>query len=128
MLKSFACLICFALISILIMPVAVAPNGTLYAINGKSSGEFIVGVTADKIFDLEGVSISLESSYDIEKTLKFLNAKKIHYFTDGEVENYYFFTRKVHGFEIINGKKVNLHVAVNGSNLTIGSPIIYYGY
>ncbi len=129
MLKSVACLFCFTLLSILISPVCAVPNNYVYSINGKSGGEFIKGeITTDKIFDLDGVSVSLDSSCEIEKTLKLLNAKKVHYFTDGEIENHYFFSEKVHNFEIINGKKVNVHVAIKGDNLTVGSPIIYYGY
>ncbi len=129
MLKNFACIVCFALLLSLFAPVGAVPNTAVYSLNGKSGGEFIKGnIALDKIFDLEGVAVNLDSSYDLQKTLKLLSAKKVHYFTDGEIENYYFFTEKVHDFEIINGKKVNLHVAVSKGNLTVGSPIIYYGY
>jgi hypothetical protein len=106
----------------------ISAEEMVYTINGKSSGEFIKDeISLDKIFLIEGVTIKMNDC-DIEEKLNLLNAKRVHYFTDGEVENYYFFSEKVHNFEMIKGKKVNIHLAVKEGGVVVGSPIIYYGY
>ena len=128
MVKSMACLLCLAVLSSFIVANKITEKDIVYSVNGKSSGEFIKGeISLDKIFLIDGASIKIDS-YNIEEKLNLLNAKMIHYFTDGEVENYYFFSEKVHNFEIINGKKVNIHLAVKQGEVVVGSPVIYYGY
>ena len=128
MVKSTACLLCLAVLSSFILANKIFEKDIVYSVNGKSSGEFIKdGISFDKIFLIDGASIKTDS-YNIEEKLNLLNAKMIHYFTDGEVENYYFFSEKVHNFEIIDGKKVNIHIAVKQGEVVVGSPVIYYGY
>ena len=128
MVKSMACLLCLAVLSSFIVANKITEKDIVYSVNGKSSGEFIKGeISLDKIFLIDGASIKIDS-YNIEEKLNLLNAKTVHYFTDGEVENYYFFSEKVHNFEIINGKKVNIHLAVKQGEVVVGSPVIYYGY
>ena len=128
MVKSTACLLCLVVLSSFILGNKIFEKDIVYSVNGKSSGEFIKGeISLDKIFLIDGASIKTDS-YNIEEKLNLLNAKKVHYFTDGEVENYYFFSEKVHNFEIIDGKKVNIHIAVKKGEVVVGSPVIYYGY
>ena len=128
MVKSAVCLLCLVVLSSFIVTNKISAEEIVYSLNGKSSGEFIKEeISLDKIFLIDGVSIKINGC-DIEEKLNFLNAKMAHYFTDGEVENYYFFSEKVHNFEIINGKKVNIHLAVKEGEIVVGSPIIYYGY
>lgn len=128
MVKNTACLLCLMVLSSFIIANKLPQKEIVYSLNGKSSGEFIKEeISLDKIFLIDGVSIKINGC-DIEEKLNLLNAKRAHYFTDGEVENYYFFSEKVHDFEIINGKKVNIHLAVKKGEIVVGSPIIYYGY
>ncbi len=128
MVKNTACLLCLMVLSSFIIANKLPQKEIVYSLNGKSSGEFIKEeISLDKIFLIDGVSIKINGC-DIEEKLNLLNAKRAHYFTDGEVENYYFFSEKVHDFEIINGKKVNIHLAVKEGEIVVGSPIIYYGY
>ena len=128
MVKSTACLLCLVVLSSFILANKLFEKDIVYSVNGKSSGEFIKGeISLDKIFLIDGASIKTDS-YNIEEKLNLLNAKMVHCFTDGEVENYYFFSEKVHNFEIIDGKKVNIHIAVKQGEVVVGSPVIYYGY
>ena len=128
MIKSAVCLLCLVVLSSFIVTNKISAEEMVYTVNGKSSGEFIKDeISLDKIFLIEGVTIKMNDC-DIEKKLNLLNAKRVHYFTDGEVENYYFFSEKVHNFEMIKGKKVNIHLAVKEGGVVVGSPIIYYGY
>ena len=128
MVKSLISILIFILLSILCLPL-IGLDGAVFSSNGKSSGEFIEkeDLPIEKLFKIDGISISL-SSCDYSKALNYFDAKKVHYFTDGEIENYYFFSKKLPKCEVINGKKVNLHVAVSKDKVTMGSPIIYYGY
>ena len=129
MVKSIACLLCFAVLSSFIVANKVAGEEVVYSVNGKSSGEFLKGeIALDKLFFIDGVSVKLSSDFDIKNKLNHLKTNTVHYFCDGEIENYYFFSNKINNFEIINGKKVNIHVAIKGDSLVVGSPIIYYGY
>lgn len=128
MIKSAVCLLCLVVLSSFIVTNKISAEEMVYTVNGKSSGEFIKDeISLDKIFLIEGVTIKMNDC-DIEEKLNLLNAKRVHYFTDGEVENYYFFSEKVHNFEMIKGKKVNIHLAVKEGGVVVGSPIIYYGY
>lgn len=128
MIKSAVCLLCLVVLSSFIVTNKISAEEMVYTVNGKSSGEFIKDeISLDKIFLIEGVTIKINDC-NIEEKLNLLNAKRVHYFTDGEVENYYFFSEKVHNFEMIKGKKVNIHLAVKEGGVVVGSPIIYYGY
>lgn len=128
MIKSAVCLLCLVVLSSFIVTNKISAEEMVYTVNGKSSGEFIKDeISLDKIFLIDGVTIKMNDC-DIEEKLNLLNAKRVHYFTDGEVQNYYFFSEKVHNFEMIKGKKVNIHLAVKEGGVVVGSPIIYYGY
>lgn len=43
---------------------------------------------------------------------------------DGGI-SYYAKSKKIKHVEIINGKRVNLHIAIRGKNIKLGVPIIY---
>lgn len=47
--------------------------------------------------------------------------------TDGVV-SYYAYTPRWQDAVYINGKKINLHIAVNKENLAVGTPIIFDGF
>lgn len=128
MVKSLLSILIFILLSILCLPL-IGLDGAVFSSNGKSSGEFIEkeDLPIEKLFKLDGISISISSS-NYSKAVDYFDAKQVHYFTDGEIKNYYFFSEKLPKCEVINGKKVNFHVAVKGNKVTCGSPIIYYGY
>ena len=130
MLKSLSTLIAFIVLICFCIPINGLGGEAVVVLSGKSGGEFISKqqLTADKVFSLDGSSFNLSSDSDIRLLVEKLNAKITHYFYDGEVENYYFFTEKLPKIEVIAGKKVNLHVAKSKGDITVGSPIIYYGY
>lgn len=46
----------------------------------------------------------------------------------GDTVNYYYYSPLFHTFIYINGFAVNLHIAVRGEKLCIGTPIIFGGY
>lgn len=130
MLKSLSVVVSLCLLVCLSSPLYSLPSQAVVALKGKSSGEFICKneLAVSNCLNVDGLSFSLSNDYDVKNLIKKLNAKPIHYFFDGEVENYYYFTEKLPKKELIVGKKVNLHVAIKKDFITVGSPIIYYGY
>ncbi len=80
----------------------------------------------------ESVSIIFESEEEareyaaglIEKTGAYL--QKAEYVE--EVESYYLFSRKMGKTVAVSGFPVNLHVAISGKRVSVGSPIIFGGY
>ncbi len=128
MLKSTFSILSFIFILFFCLPFGYL-DGAVFSTQ-KSSGDFIDGknLKLENCFDIDGATITLPSGYDFYDTVELLSAKRVHYFSDGTVENYYFFSEKLPKCEIINGKKVNMHVAVSKGKVTVGSPIIYYGY
>ncbi len=130
MVKSLSAIVVLILLMGLLVPLNDLSGGTVVTLSGKSSGEFInkKDLNVDNFFDLEGVSFSLSSRLEVDVIVEKLDAKQTHYFFDGEVENYYFFSEKLPKKEVIAGKKVNLHLAINKNSITLGSPIIYFGY
>ena len=69
MVKSTACLLCLVVLSSFILANKIFEKDIVYSVNGKSSGEFIKGgISFDKIFLIDGVSIKIEG-FDIEEKL-----------------------------------------------------------
>ncbi len=106
------------------------PENAIIVTNGKSSGDFIKfsEIEPSTLINADGGCFYFESAQDCFQIIKELGAKKVHYFYDGEIENYYFFTEKLPKKEILAGKNVNIHLAVKKSGATLGVPLIYYGY
>lgn len=128
MLKSLVAVLSFIFILYLCLPFGYL-DGAVFSTQ-KSSGDFIESknLKLENYFNIDGATITLPSGFNFYDTVELLSAKRVHYFTDGTVENYYFFSEKLPKCETINGKKVNMHVAVSNGKVTVGSPIIYYGY
>lgn len=125
-LLAFSCVICLTVFS---MPINLLNNQTSVCKNGKSSGIFITeNVRISDLFNCDGVSVRLNADYNYKRIIEKLNAKAVHKFFDGELLNLYYYTEKLPKKEIINGKAVNLHFAINADQITVGTPIIYGGY
>ena len=57
-----------------------------------------------------------------------LNAKEVYKSQIEKIENAYYYTNQIKTYQIINGERVNVHVAKSTDGITVGIPIIYYGY
>lgn len=105
------------------------PLNATVCYNGKSSGEFVLLNDASPLTVLNRNGLSFSSSEEeVKRLIAFLGAKKVHYFESDGVKNYYFYTFKISTKEVIFNKRVNLHIAVSKNGITVGSPLIYYGY
>lgn len=126
MLKSVAC---FLISACLFCPLKSFSKELTVCKNGKSSGEFSIIKSNEigKIINADGLSFSL-STAELTNFLNEYECKKVFSSVIGGVENHYFYSSKISKKEVIGGKKVNVHIAVSNKNITIGVPIIYYGY
>ena len=97
---------------------------TITCVGGKSSGSFINQMV---FCDNDGYSVTLSK----EKALKFiksLNCKEVYFEDISGIKNYYLYTDKLLKKQLVKGKMVNIHLAINGDIATIGYPFIYASY
>lgn len=129
MLKRTLSLVAIILLIALAFPIKNLKGLTVVK-NGKSSGEFISGDDASfsDLINLDGVSYKLDRDYNYENLLIKLNATLIHIYDDGEILNLYYYTDKIPQKEKVFNKYINLHIAVQSDGVTVGAPLIYYGY
>jgi len=105
-----------------------------YGGNGGSSSEMVCAERLDALKVKATLKkISGESATYLNKNLKDelitkFNAVVIFTEETADIKNYYAFTDKIDNYIILNGKKINLHIAVSQAKTTIGSPIIFGGY
>ncbi|MBO7214209.1 MAG: hypothetical protein J6V66_01795 [Clostridia bacterium] len=97
--------------------------------SGKSQGEFekTAFCSVKNVVNFEGVSFSLTDA-ELNSVIKLYDCKKVHLYESGGVLNEYYYSKKISRVEVISGKKVNFHVAKTHGKVTVGVPLIYYGY
>ena len=78
----------------------------------------------------DGASATYPLNYDYtSKIINYYNAKLVTKSAlEGYCNNYYYYTPSLPNSVVINGKKVNVHIAVSDNCVTVGYPIIYYAY
>ena len=97
----------------------------IMVINGKSSGEFL---EYKSFSNYEGLFTSLDKSYNYLELVDNLDAKFVKCEELNGCKNLYFYTNKLPKREVIDGKLINLHVAISEDKISIGTPLIYGGY
>lgn len=130
MLKTLIALIGAIFLAVFSSPYFFLKDSAIIVKGGKSSGEFIENENLSfcDLINADGVVFYLSSEEELKTIKEKLSLKPAHYFFDGEIENYYFYSEKLPKKEIICGKKVNVHVAITSSKIILGAPLIYYGY
>lgn len=108
--------------------VGFLPSKQVIYSKNYSSGEF----SNASIYSLSEQYSSKGFCFKTDKSgLKFLkdvNAKLVHVSNAENIENAYYYSNKIKTYQIINSKKVNIHVATCFDKVTVGIPLIYYGY
>lgn len=137
--KIFAALITFALVFVGAWQVEPVFYGadcdvTLY-LGSKSSQCVIKTVSYQEYLRLStkntgvcGSSIERADARFVENCIKRLGAEKVFSETVGDTLTEYYYSTKISGYMLVNGKKVNIQTAVTNGNHTIGSPMIFGGY
>jgi hypothetical protein len=112
-------------------------NGDYYIFYGgnESSSAHMVsaeGINALKvkatIKHLSGESATYLNQNLKEKIIQDFNAEIMFTETIANIKNYYAYTEKIENYIVLNGIKINLHIAVSQDKTTVGSPIIFGGY
>ncbi len=93
-----------------------------------SQGDFFISNINDFYGRYSSKGFSFKLDGENLDFLKDLNAKQVYSSQIENVENAYFYTDKIKKYQIINGKRVNVHIAKTGDGVIIGIPLIYYGY
>ncbi len=128
MLKKLS--VCFAF---LIMVTAYLSTNRLFLFqdaylvyNGKSAGN-IVSKKVLPFDKCDGV-FKIYDEFDYNYLVKKLNAKLVYSENLGGTVSKYYYSNSLPKKEVINGKKVNLHVAISSNQVVVGTPIIYGSY
>ncbi len=78
---------------------------------------------------IKGESCKIPTSeFNMEEFTEYFSAKKVRTEAVAETVSYYFVSPKLKNYVLINGQKINLHIAINNEYVVIGSPVIYGGY
>ncbi len=93
-----------------------------------SQGKFFTSNINDLCARYQSKGFSFKADEENLNFLKELNVKTVYSSQIENVENIYYYTNKIKTYQIINGRKVNVHVAKTTDGITVGIPIIYYGY
>ena len=104
---------------------------TVYT-NSKSSNCTFVFISSDnypeqykKIKRVTGECVEGATKEYIEKTLTRLNAKKQFSQRIDNIKTTYYYSDKIKGYMLVNGKKVNLQTAISENLNTIATPMIF---
>ena len=93
-----------------------------------SQGEFFTSNINDLRARYQSKGFSFKVDDGNLDFLTTLNAKEVYKSQIEKIENTYYYTNQIKRYQIINGRKVNVHVAKSADGITVGIPIIYYGY
>ncbi len=130
MLKKVAVIVAFMLLVLIATYSEFSYIGKKQVVFSKnySQGGFFTSNISDvgALYSSKGYSFSLSS--DNLEFIDSLNAKEVYSSKIQDVENTYYYSNKIKTYQIINGKRVNVHVAKTNNKIVVGIPIIYYGY
>lgn len=93
-----------------------------------SQGEFFTSNINDLCARYQSKGFSFKVDDGNLDFLTTLNAKEVYKSQIEKIENAYYYTNQIKRYQIINGRKVNVHIAKSADGITVGIPIIYYGY
>ncbi len=77
---------------------------------------------------LAGESVKVYGNFDEKSFLSKMHARLVFEEIGENFRCGYYYSPKIRGYKSINGKKVNLHIAVTESGTTVGTPIIFGSY
>ncbi len=111
---------------------------TFYVGSQSSNAQIITSSKVDALTykqNLEvicGESTVYDSIDEAEKIIKTYDANFVLKEKCTNTCSYYFYSKNLHNFVLINGVKVNLHIAINFSlnekMVAVGSPLIFGGF
>ena len=90
-------------------------------------------ISLAQIKDIQGESVAIEKPIAeqdafLAQVLKDYNARVLWAETCANTTSYYCYSSRIQGGEIIDGQKVNLHIAFGGERVKLGTPLIFGGF
>ena len=107
---------------------ATLSGAHIYYLDSASSQAVVkTRVLPWEIFRVKGESVTLYGG-DAETIAKAFGGEQVCVERVGEVVSYYYRVEKWRGGIAVNGELVNLHIAVDGSRIVVGTPVIFGGF
>lgn len=106
-------------------------QGEYYLYSASSNAQTRETVDATEVFSVVGESKGYRTQNAeefVSATLKSLRAEVLFFEEIGGVKSYYCYSPRMGKATILYGEPVNLHIAVQGNSVQIGSPVIFGGY
>ena len=129
------CCVAFSFIAILYMTMCYrmpvfseyAKDFELYLNCPSSTCQIIKATKLESVFigRIYGESFKADKNFDAGKLVDRFNAKLVKVEVVNGIENYYYYSPKIKYKKQLFGERVNIHVAVTKTQITIGSPIIF---
>ncbi len=114
---------------------------TFYLLSNSSNAKIVSfsdeeRIKAQTLQNIKGQSVFFDYSYidereclqTVEREIEKYGARLIFKEEGAWGVNEYYYSPKLFNFVIIEGKKVNFHVAKNDKGITVGYPLIFSGY
>ena len=111
-----------------------AESYTFYSQSESSQAQIVLADASEalavkwSIASLTGESARYEDAEEAFAQAEKYRAELLIVRTVQDVTDYYYYSPCLGGGVVLEGKKVNLHIAVRGSSANIGSPLIFGGY
>ena len=106
-------------------------QGEYYLYSASSNAQIKESVSYAEVFSVVGESkgYSVENADEfVSATLKTMQAEVLFFEEVGGVKSYYCYSPRIGGTTVLYGEPINLHIAVKGGSVKIGSPVIFGGY
>lgn len=100
----------------------------LYVGSNSSTAEIVCVDASDYSFikDVKGESFKTsDKNFNVESFFDEYKADLVFVEEVNGVRSYYGYSTKIRYGKIINGKRINVHVAIAQNEITVGTPIIY---
>ena len=79
-------------------------------------------------FSIKGVCVKGVDGEFVDEFLKRFNAEFVLSESVENADSKYYYSDKIWGYKLVNGKKVNIHTVKNGTGYSIAAPIIFGAY
>ena len=99
-----------------------------YVYSASSQAKMQTALQPLDVFFKTGESVWLDEPIDAYALMQYFNAEVVYIERVGDTVSYYGFSPDLPRGIVLQGKAVNLHIAVSPRGCAVGTPIIFGGY